>query len=193
MQALRILFLFLSLSFCASAQNTAIELRNDVFETGVGHIFNFQFSYKKQQQSGIAVIKRISADERRVVVTSLFGGTLLDMTLYSKSYQVNYVLKELDKRFLLNLFFQDFDLITKNSFMISSYEGSTYFADYDQGKLTLVQDVIGLNSLKYQVKKKKVLTIEYLSKNDKLDAIELKHFDKPIKMTFKKQENGNVD
>ncbi|HLU51689.1 MAG TPA: hypothetical protein VKZ42_05950 [Flavobacteriaceae bacterium] len=78
--------------------------------------------------SGILIIKKISETTHRVVMTTEFGNTLLDMTLFPEGYQKHSVVPSLDKKIILKTLAHDMSLLVRETFKThkKSRDGSGY-------------------------------------------------------------------
>jgi len=63
---------------------------------------------------GIFIVKKISAQEHRIVFTTEMGNKLFDFSFKENEFKVNSILDELDRKILINILEKDFRvLITK--------------------------------------------------------------------------------
>lgn len=122
---------FLVLFSCKSYQgpNTQKEayskgtftVANTYFVTiGEEHIFRAHVQVFKKEVSGLLVVKRMDAQVHRVVLTSDFGNTLFDFSIYKdKPYVINYVMPDLDKKIILNFLAKDFSYLVEDSYTLN--------------------------------------------------------------------------
>ncbi|MGB3150917.1 MAG: hypothetical protein WBB27_09660 [Maribacter sp.] len=63
---------------------------------------------------GILVIKKINSEEHRVVFTTEMGNTIFDFSFKDDDFKVNRIIKQMDKKLLINILEKDFrDLVTE--------------------------------------------------------------------------------
>ncbi len=63
--------------------------------------------------SGILIIKKTALETHRMVFTSQFGSTFFDIELGKESYKINTIVKQLDRKIILNTLIRDFSLLVK--------------------------------------------------------------------------------
>jgi len=71
-------------------------------------MYNMQIHYKKNDFSGILLIKPVENYSIRMALTSVFGMTIFDFELNETEFKVNRCLKPMQKKKVLNLFRKDF-------------------------------------------------------------------------------------
>lgn len=95
---------------------------NNYFATiGEEHIFRAHIQAFKKELSGLLVVKRMDEQLHRVVLTSDFGNTLFDFSIYKdQPYTVNYVMPDLDKKIILNFLAKDFSYLVEDSYILNA-------------------------------------------------------------------------
>jgi hypothetical protein len=68
--------------------------------------------------TGIFIAKKINDTTHRVVFTTEFGNKLLDFEISDKSFKVNSIVSELDRKILVNTLRDDFRLLLKKEYQI---------------------------------------------------------------------------
>ena len=64
---------------------------------------------------GIFIVKKLGPKHHRIVFTTELGNKIFDFTFKEDSFKVNQILKELDKKLLINILKSDFKtLIMEN-------------------------------------------------------------------------------
>ncbi|WP_232622905.1 hypothetical protein [Pareuzebyella sediminis] len=66
-----------------------------------------------QRLGGLLIIKKIGLEHHRVVFTTEMGNTIFDFTLQGSDFKVNQILKEIDRKIVLDLFRKDFEILIK--------------------------------------------------------------------------------
>jgi len=80
----------------------------------------------KNHVSGILIIKKISENTHRVVLTSDFGNKLIDFEISEEDFKLNYVLPDMDKKIVINFLKNDFGELLKQNYPVSqSFENKT--------------------------------------------------------------------
>lgn len=104
-------------------QKTTVE--NTYFkQVGEEHLFRANITVFKKELTGLLVIKRINDSLHRVVLTSDFGNTLFDFSIYKDKHEVNYVMKDLDRKIILNILAKDFSYFVATTFEMNSVANS---------------------------------------------------------------------
>jgi len=74
--------------------------------------FDFVLSHKGRDVSGVLIIVVSDSNNRRIVMTSLFGMTLMDFELTAGgALKVNYSIEQLNRKRILNLLKRDFETL----------------------------------------------------------------------------------
>lgn len=68
--------------------------------------------------TGIFIAKKINDTTHRVVFTTEFGNKLLDFEISEKTFKVNSIVSELDRKILVNTLRDDFRLLLKKEYQI---------------------------------------------------------------------------
>jgi phosphoribosylformylglycinamidine (FGAM) synthase PurS component len=68
--------------------------------------------------TGIFIAKKINDTTHRVVFTTEFGNKLLDFEISEKTFKVNSIVSELDRKILVNTLREDFRLLLKKEYQI---------------------------------------------------------------------------
>lgn len=169
------------------SKQTTIE--NSYFaKIGEEHIFRANVSVFKNELSGLLVVKRIDENQHRVVMTSDFGNTLFDFSIYPDRYVANYVMSDINKKFILNILAKDFQLFTAVKLpvnMISLREDDTVFiGTYNKLKTVLFCDnqLGGISRLVYGTPKNAKVSYYYNKKEDDKTILMIEHYNFPMKI-----------
>ena len=95
---------------------------NPYFATiGEEHIFRAHIQISKREVSGLLVVKRMDELVHRVVLTSDFGNTLFDFSIYKdQPYAINYVMPDLNKKIILNFLAKDFSYLVEDNYTLQA-------------------------------------------------------------------------
>lgn len=92
-------------------------VENIAFSTiGEEHVFRAEVNVFKKELSGMLIVKRMNEEEHRIVLTSDFGNTLFDFSIYKDGYKANYVMPDLNKKIILNMLARDFGYLVKSHY-----------------------------------------------------------------------------
>lgn len=75
------------------------------------YLYKTEISVYGKELSGILAIKRKNDTLWRAAFMSEFGSTLLDLSFSKTSFQLNYGIKKLDKKYIVNTLVEDFRLL----------------------------------------------------------------------------------
>lgn len=94
--------------------STSVEVTNPYF-SNVDHDYVYKASILvfDKQFGGILIIKKIAENNHRVVFTTEFGNTIFDFSFEGDGFKVNRILKEMDRKLLLNILEKDFRSLIK--------------------------------------------------------------------------------
>lgn len=103
--------------------NSTTEVENLYFFSNEDYVYKFQMEVYGNDISGILIIKKISENTHRVVMTSDFGNKMIDFEISENDFKLNYVLADLDKKMVINFLKNDFqELLRKKYSVAESFE-----------------------------------------------------------------------
>ncbi len=74
---------------------------------------------------GLIIIKKLGPKQHRVVFTTEIGNTLFDFTFNGDDFKVNRILKEMDRRILINILKRDFKtLLAEHPLVFRTFKNS---------------------------------------------------------------------
>jgi len=122
---LAISFLFI-VAFASCSLKTTEGLRQVRFnEYAIENLYfsNFEIDYVYKAKiavygknfGGILIIKKLGIENHRVVFTTEFGSKLFDFQFEGDTFTKNFIVEELDKKFIINILKDDFKLLVKES------------------------------------------------------------------------------
>ncbi len=136
--------LFLVLSGC-SLKTTEDLIAIPISEKSINNTYfsdaNQDYIYKAKIDvyghnfGGILILKKISNESHRLVFTTEFGNTLFDFTIGEDSFNVNYILPEMDKKIFLKTLENDFRLlISEEAIVLNQYSAEDFMVFKTQRK-----------------------------------------------------------
>jgi hypothetical protein len=87
-------------------------------EPKTDYVYKTNITVYGHEMSGIFIAKKINDTTHRVVFTTEFGNKLLDFEISEKSFKVNSIVSELDRKILINTLKEDFRLLLKKEYLI---------------------------------------------------------------------------
>ncbi|MDM1497611.1 hypothetical protein [Myroides odoratimimus] len=168
-------------------QESVIE--NNYFATlGEEHFFRANMTVFKHELSGLLVVKRMDENQHRVVMTSDFGNTLFDFSIYSDKYAVNYVMSDINKKLILNILAKDFQLFTAVQLPVKKLslreDDTVFLGRYNKLETVVFWDnALGrVSRLVYGTPKKAKVSYNYVqSENDK-PILSIEHYNFPMRI-----------
>lgn len=109
--------------FSPSAENPVQNINPYFSDTSKDYVYKAKIEAFDKTFGGILAIKKIGQSHHRLAFTTEMGNTLFDFTFRNGTFKVNRILKELDKKLLINILKRDFlALITENPKSIKMFE-----------------------------------------------------------------------
>ena len=62
---------------------------------------------------GIFIVKKLGEDHHRIAFTTEMGNKIFDFTFQGEDFKVNYILKRMDKKVLINILKNDFGVLIR--------------------------------------------------------------------------------
>ena len=141
-------------------------------EPKTDYVYKTNITVYGHELSGIFIAKKINDTTHRVVFTTEFGNKLLDFEISEKTYKVNSIVSELDKKILINTLTEDFRLLLKKDYLLQEQfenEADNIYksADGDRDNYLFVskQDQ-KLEKVVRSSKTKEKITISFTLEND---------------------------
>ncbi|KAF2336406.1 hypothetical protein [Flavobacterium daemonense] len=94
------------------------------------YVYKTNITVYGHELSGIFIAKKINDTTHRVVFTTEFGNKLLDFEISEKTFKVNSIVSELDRKILINTLEEDFRLLLKKEYQIQEQFENEYFDIY---------------------------------------------------------------
>ncbi|MBE8724922.1 hypothetical protein [Flavobacterium hungaricum] len=183
-------FLLLILVSCGSvAENfTPKKLEKTTFEVPyfsdpkIDYVYKTNITVYGNDISGIFIAKKINDSIHRVVFTTEFGNKLLDFEISDKSFKVNSIVSELDRKILINTLKEDFRLLLQKEHRITAAfekDGFDIYKSKDQNRdnyLFVSQTSNKLEKIIRASKTKEKITLLFNSENNIFaDKIQIIH------------------
>ena len=106
-------------------EKTAVEVPY-FSEPKTDYVYKTNITVYGHEMSGIFIAKKINDITHRVVFTTEFGNKLFDFEISEKSFKVNSIVSELDKKILINTLKEDFRLLLKKDYLLQEqFENET--------------------------------------------------------------------
>jgi hypothetical protein len=136
------------------------------------YVYKTNITVYGHEISGIFIAKKINDTTHRVVFTTEFGNKLLDFEISEKTYKVNSIVSELDKKILIKTLTEDFRLLLKKDYLLQEQfenESDNIYksADGDRDNYLFVsKKEHKLEKLVRSSKTKEKITITFTLEND---------------------------
>lgn len=174
--------LFLLLVSCGSnkvvKEYRNVALKSNTFEVPyfsnkeTDYVYKANITVYGKELTGLFIAKKIDEDTHRIVFTTEFGNKLLDFEISETDFKVNFILEELDKKFLINILVNDFRLLLRSHYTVDDQFENNFDIVYetlDKDKMNYLFVSKATNSISkivHSSKRKKIITILYTSKKD---------------------------
>ncbi|AUS05988.1 hypothetical protein [Pseudotamlana carrageenivorans] len=120
MKRFLIISLIFLLSACASYSKkqgfTVIDLEdsltNPIFSNpDRDYVYKAQIEVYDNVFGGLFIVKKTGLESHRIVFTTEMGKTIFDFSFEKEAFKVHYILKDLDKKILINILKNDFKVL----------------------------------------------------------------------------------
>ncbi|WP_034259237.1 hypothetical protein [Aequorivita capsosiphonis] len=81
----------------------------------IDYVYKAKIEVYKRNLGGILIIKKIGPESHRIVFTTEFGSKLFDFQFDGDVFTKNFVVEDLDKKFIINILRDDFKLLVNES------------------------------------------------------------------------------
>lgn len=122
----------------------------------VDYVYKASVNVYNNSFGGILIIKKITESQHRIVFTTEMGNKIFDFSLFADSFEVNYILEEIDKAPLVKMLVNDFRVLVTENLNIqqkfslgadpvvqTKMNGKTYFYYYEDNFLKKVVNTKG--------------------------------------------------
>ena len=129
---------------------------------------------------GLFIVKKLAQNHHRIAFTTELGNKIFDFSFREDNFTVNHIIKELDKKILINILKNDFRILVKENIVVdklfSSKENVLYQTHVD-GKLYFFSKEQDQLQKIIQVKNgKRTVEFQFSEINDDLaKAIQINH------------------
>ncbi|KIO51143.1 hypothetical protein [Flavobacterium hibernum] len=136
------------------------------------YVYKTNITVYGNELSGIFIAKKINDTLHRIVFTTEFGNKLMDFEISDKSFKVNSIVSELDRKILINTLKQDFRLLLKKEYLIEEQfenESNNIYKSKDGKRdnyLFISKKEGKLEKVVHCSKTKEKFTIKFSSKNN---------------------------
>jgi len=96
------------------------------------YIYKAKINFVEKSFGGLFVVKKLGEEHHRVVFTTEMGNKIFDFSFIKNEFKINFILKEINKKILINFLKRDFYvLINENPKILNQYEktGDTIFME----------------------------------------------------------------
>jgi hypothetical protein len=176
---------------------TKTEIENHYFSNPeIDYVYKAKIEVYNKNFGGILIIKKTALNSHRIVFTTEFGSKLFDFQYEGDTFTKNFVVEDLDKKFIINILKDDFKLLINESpKVLATFESESqevyktqadkkfnfYFIDKNSEKL---EKIINTSKTKEKVE------INFTASEDKIaDTIVIKHNNIKLTIDLEKFKN----
>jgi hypothetical protein len=166
------------------------EVENPYFSNPeIDYVYKAKIEVYKKNFGGILIIKKTGTESHRVVFTTEFGSKLFDFQFEGDTFTKHFIVKDLDKKFIVNILKDDFKLlVNEKAKVLAVYESENQriykaqredrFNFYFIGEESeILQKIVNTS------KTKEIVKINFTTSDGKIaDTIAIKHSN--IKLTI---------
>lgn len=171
-----------------------VEVENPYFSNPeIDYVYKAKIEVYNKNFGGILIIKKTGVRSHRVVFTTEFGSKLLDFKFEGDDFTKNFVVEDLDRKFIINILRDDFKLlINESAKVLIAYESDNqniyktktdrrynfYFLDKGSKKL---DKIVSTSKTKEKVE------VDYTSSEEDIaDGISIKHDNIKLRIDLEK-------
>ena len=132
-----------------SINSTIASSNNPYFsDNGKDYVYRANIEAFGNTFAGLFIVKKLGRNHHRIAFTTELGNKIFDFTFKDDDFKVNQILKELDKKILINILKNDFRVLVKentriektfasidNTLYQTDIEGKTYFYCMEEDEL----------------------------------------------------------
>jgi hypothetical protein len=136
------------------------------------YVYKTNITVYGHDMSGIFIAKKINDTTHRVVFTTEFGNKLLDFEISKKTFKINSIVSELDRKILINTLKEDFRLLLKKEYLLQEQfenESDNIYKSADGKRdnyLFVSKKEQKLEKVVHSSKTKEKITITFTLEND---------------------------
>jgi hypothetical protein len=170
------------------------EVKNPYFSnTEIDYVYKAKIEVYGKNFGGILIIKKTGPESHRIVFTTEFGSKLFDFQFEGDAFTKNFVVEDLDNKFIINILKVDFKLlVNEKAKILVVYDADNqniyktqnetrfnfYFVEIESGQL---QKIVNASKTKEKVE------IDFTSSEGKIaDSIAIKHNNIKLKIDLEK-------
>lgn len=173
------------------------EVENPYFSNAeIDYVYKAKIEVYNKNFGGILIIKKTGPESHRIVFTTEFGSKLFDFQFEGDTFTKNYVIEEMDRKFIINILKDDFKLLVNESATVLA----VYESDNERVYKTKSEESFNFYFLedKYEMlekivntsKTKEKVEIDFTASDGKTaDTIAIKHNSIKLKIDLEKFKN----
>ncbi len=173
------------------------EITNPYFSNPeLDYVYKAQIEVYKRNFGGILIIKKTGGKNYRIVMTSEFGSKLFDFQLNDGNFTKNFIVEDLDRKFIIDVLQDDFKLLlSEKATVVTAYrspESSIYKTkDGDDFNFYFFANTTErLEKIVNTTKIKEKTAIEFsVTRGDIAEHISIQHYTIKLKIDLQKFKN----
>lgn len=185
---------FMNIPISNSEGSIANGIENPYFSNPeIDYVYKAKIEVYSKNFGGILIVKKTGTESHRVVFTTEFGSKLFDFQFEGDTFTKNYVVEEMDRKFIINILKDDFRLLVKEKAeILELYSSENQYAFKTQHKARfnfyffekqtgVLQKIVNTSKTREKVE------IVFASSEGKIaDTIVLKHNNIKLKIDLEK-------
>ena len=184
----------LVIAFCSAWNNNNQQCNITETKDSTG-IYSINLKIYNKNFSGLLLFKKHTDSTIRIIITTEMGPKIFDLELLPETYSVNFVIKKLNKKIILNSLYNDFGAIsgifTLNRIKESSTDSNneTHYKLLSGKEISTKSDSVqNCTITQFFNKKEKELVIYYFcnSSHQMCDSIFLQHYNFKMNIILKR-------
>lgn len=198
---IKIAFLFV-LSSCSlpvteglrQEKSGSVSIQNRYFSNPEkDYVYKTQMEAYGKNFGGILMVKKLNTHHHRLVMTTEFGSKLLDFEFKDDEFIKNFVIPDLDRKFIIKILKNDFRLLLKEDILASKQfeKKDDWIYEAEEGNRKnfyfFSKESQKLNQIIHATKRKEKVTFDFYSDTKEIaDSIFIKHHSIKLEINLKK-------
>lgn len=175
-------------------KSEAVTIQNPYFSNPEkDYVYKAQMEAYGRNFGGILIVKKINTHHHRLVMTTEFGSKLLDFEFKDDEFIKNFVIPDLDRKFIIKILKNDFRLLIKEDILATKQfekEDNRIFQEEEGNRKNFYffsKDTENLNQIVHATRRKEKVTIDFSPESKEIaDRIYIKHHSIKLEINLKK-------
>lgn len=171
-----------------------VPIQNSYFSNPeTDYVYKAQMEAYGRNFGGILIVKKLNTRHHRLVMTTEFGSKLLDFEFKNDEFFKNFVIPDLDRKFIIKILKNDFRLLLKEDILATKQfeKENDWIFEAEEGNRKnfyfFSKKIGNLNRMVHTKRHKEKVSFEFYSDSKEIaDSIFIKHHSIKLEINLKK-------